>query len=104
MLDDEERDAAPVDLGDLRDDHFEQRRIDAGGRLVEQNDLRIGHQDARELQELSLAAGKDPRRLAREIAERHELEQRHRLLDVAPLLRGDAARAETSSAECARRL
>ena len=40
------------------------RRIDAGARLVEQDDARIGHQDAAEFQQLALAAGKNARRLA----------------------------------------
>ena len=39
------------------DDHVDQRRIDAGGRLVEQAEPRPRHQDAAEIDELALPAG-----------------------------------------------
>ena len=51
----------------------------------------IGHQHARQLEELALAAGEHPRRLALEAGQRDEVEQRARLVDRRALLRRDAA-------------
>ena len=70
------RDAPPVDLDDAFDDHLEQARIDAGRRLVEQQTRGLGHEHARELEQLALAAGKNPRRLVARAVELDEVEQR----------------------------
>ena len=91
VLDEQDRRALRIEVEHAVDDQFEQRRIDAGRRLVEQDRVGIGHQDARELQQLALTAGEHPRRLAFEPGQRHEVEQRPRLLDRRALLRRDAA-------------
>ena len=46
-----------IECDDLLDQRFKQRRVDAGGRLVEQDQARLDHQHARKLEELLLAAG-----------------------------------------------
>ena len=68
--------------------------VDAGGGLVEQDQARLGHQHAGELQQLALAAGEHARRSPRQPAERDELDQRLRPLDVDALLLSDPARGE----------
>ncbi len=52
-----------VQLRDLLHDHVQQRRIDAGAGLVEQDQLRLGHQHAGEFQQLALAARQHAGRL-----------------------------------------
>ena len=51
----------PVDLGDARDDDLKQRRIDAGGRLIQQQHLRLRHESAGDFEELALAARRSTR-------------------------------------------
>src|SRR6266850_6514171 len=53
----------------------EERAVDARRRLVEQDQRRIGHEHAHELDELLLAVGELARVLAGQLAEPHELQQ-----------------------------
>src|SRR6267143_2092864 len=53
----------------------EERAVDAGGRLVEQDQRGIGHEHAYELDELLLAVGEVARVLSGQLAEPHELQQ-----------------------------
>src|SRR5918992_2904576 len=55
VLDDQECLAGRVQLADHLADPLDQGRIDAAGRLVEHDQLRVEHQDLRELQQLLLA-------------------------------------------------
>ena len=57
MLDDEERDAALRHAQQLRAQVLDQRRVHAGDGLVEQQQLRIGHQRHAELEQLLLPVG-----------------------------------------------
>ena len=54
----------------------------------------IGHQDARQFEQLALPAREHPRRLAFERRERDEIEQSTRLFDRCPLLGRDMARPQ----------
>src|SRR6202165_6276745 len=63
---------------------------DPGGRLIEQDDLRLEHQGAGDLEQLLLAAGKILRRLVGERPQVHLLEARARLRDGGALLRSNA--------------
>ena len=56
VLDDQEGDAARLQRQNVLAELLRQGRIDAGGRLVEHDQLRLGHQGAAELQQLLLAA------------------------------------------------
>ena len=94
MLDDEERHPAPVDLDDALDDGLEQGGVHARPRLVQQDDRWLGHQHAREFEQLALAARKRARGLAGEARKRHEVEPRHRLFQRFALLARHAAGAE----------
>ena len=94
MLDDQEGDALPVDVGNPRHDRLDQARIDAGGGFVEEDDRRIGHHHPGELEEFSLSAGKDARRLVGKAVEGDEFEERHGAFEVPVLLATDTARGE----------
>jgi glutathione S-transferase len=56
VLDDQEGDAARLEREDVGDQPSRQRRVDAGGGLVEQNQLGLSHQRPAKLQKLLLAA------------------------------------------------
>src|SRR5258708_7944784 len=57
VLYDQEGLAVRVQLPDLAGDDVDQRRVHPAGRLVEQQDLRIGHQHVGQLEQLALAVG-----------------------------------------------
>ena len=69
MLDDEKGMSPRVERGDLLHQGFRQHRVDAGGRLVQQDELRLRDQRTRKLQQLELPT----RQRARQIAH-HRLE------------------------------
>ena len=74
-----------------------ERRVDAGHRLVEQQQLRLRHQRPRELQQLALAAGERAGVVVGEVSSRlKSLEQLHGLLAHLLLARLDGARAGRS--------
>src|SRR3989337_2754376 len=64
--------AAPVDLGDLlKDGVYHLRRV-AGGRFVQEQDLRVKHESAGQRQHLALAAGEPAGALPAAGGERRE--------------------------------
>ena len=63
----------------------------------------IGHQDARQLEQLALAARQHARRFGLQRRERDEVQQSARPLDRRLLLRGNMGRAAGNSSRCARR-
>ena len=75
VLDDEERLAGPVELPDPVGEVPDQRRVDAAGRLVEQQDRRVGDQQRRQLEQLALTVGQVAGRLVRQPGDPDELEQ-----------------------------
>ena len=81
MLDDQERGPElRVQLADLLDHSLDQRRIDAAGRLVEHDQLRLEHEDLRELDELLLPEGQCAGANVRVLRHTDELEQLQRAL------------------------
>lgn len=88
MLDDEQRDAATVDLNDALEDHLEEARIDPRRRFVEQKQRRFCHQRAGEFEQLAFTSRKNPRGLAGEPIELDESEKVHRLVAAGALLAG----------------
>ena len=78
MLDDQEGDALVAELLDAVDDHVEERRVDAAGRLVEQEEARTRHQPGGEVHQLLLAVGELRRRLVGEVGDADEIEELHR--------------------------
>ena len=75
VLDDQERLPVGVELADHLAHPLDQHRVDAAGRLVEQDQLRVEHQDLRELDELLLAVGQRPARWSRKARMPDELQQ-----------------------------
>ena len=61
----------------------DQRRVDAAGGLVEQQDRRVGDQQRRELEQLALAVGQVAGRLVGEPRDPDELQQLHRVALLA---------------------
>ena len=104
MLDDEKRDAAPVDLGDAVDDRVEKGRIDSGARLIKENEAGIGHEHAAKFQELALAAREDACRLACQPRQPQEFEMRHRPLGIGAFFDSDVMRFEPVGEEALARL
>src|SRR5262245_36291872 len=60
MLYDQDSLTAGAEIADGAQEIVEQTSINPGGRLVKKNQIRIDHQDPRELQESLLAVGKVP--------------------------------------------
>ena len=76
VLDDQERQAALfVGRAQTIEQGLDQHRIDAGGRLVEQQHLRLVHQGHGEFEQLLLAEGEIPGMLAALIGEADKVEQ-----------------------------
>ncbi len=78
VLDQDEGHSPRVQPADGRDERAHQRRVDARSRLVEQDQHRIRHEDARQLQQLFLPAGERSRlRIAEggEVGQREDLER-----------------------------
>ena len=71
--------------------------IDAGGRLVEEEDLRLGRERARDQHALLLAAGERPERLLGDGVQADLLEA---LGGEAPLARGRRAEAAAAARTC----
>src|SRR5690606_37597164 len=95
VLDEQEGDAAlAVELLDLLADLAHQRGVHARARLVEQHDLGVGHQRARQLQQLLLAARHGAGRLVGHVRQLHEVEHLARLLAQLALLGAHGAGAE----------
>ena len=84
VLDDEEGDALPVEVADDLDHPVDQRRVDAAGRLVEQDHLRLEHEHLGQLDQLLLAVGQRAGLLVAEPAEADEVEQLARPLGLVP--------------------
>ena len=63
LLDEQDRRALLVDLGDDREDLGDEHRREPHRRLVEQQHPRLGHQGAPDRQHLLLAAGQRAARL-----------------------------------------
>src|SRR6266508_4708337 len=77
---------APLAKGPHRvQELVEQRAVDAGGRLVEQDQLRIGHQDPDELDELLLTVGEVAREL---VCQPLELDEAQQLLPARQVVNG----------------
>src|SRR3954465_1112180 len=100
VLDDQERRALAVELADHLAHPLDRGRVDAPGRLVEPDQLRVEHQDLRELDELLLAVGQRARLLVAVAAHADELEQ---LLGARGLGPADGARVELPPRERAQR-
>ena len=75
VLDDEDRLAVAVEVDDAVAQVVDQRRVDAAGRLVQQQHRRVGDQQRRELQELALTVGEVAGGLAREPRDPDEVQQ-----------------------------
>src|SRR5215210_707218 len=75
VLDDQERLPARVQLADHLADALDQGRVDAACRLVEHDQLRVQHQDLRQLDELLLAVGERGCPNVAVLAHADELEQ-----------------------------
>ncbi|MCY1244279.1 hypothetical protein D9M72_573440 [compost metagenome] len=86
VFDDEDRQPLGIERPDVADDLLEQRRIDAAGRLVQQNDLGIGHQQRGQVHQFLLAVGQVVPVLVGNAGDPEEIEDRHRLV---PLVRRD---------------
>ena len=78
VLDQDHRDAVLADLADEADQLLDVGRGQAGGGLVEQQQLRVEREGARDLEQALLAVGQVARFLGRERAEADELEQAER--------------------------
>ena len=89
-----------VQLADLLDHSLDQRRIDAAGRLVEHDELRLEHEDLRELDELLLPEGQRAGANVRVLRHADELEQLQRAL---VLVTCDRVRGQLAPREAAQR-
>ena len=69
MLDEQDGDAVGDQAFQMLADLLGQRRVDAGDRLVEQDQLRLGHQGAADLEQLLLAARQIGGRIADDVHE-----------------------------------
>ena len=78
VLDNEDRLSGTVEVRDPVGEVPDQRRVDAAGRLVEQQDVRVGDQQRGELEQLALTVGEVRGRLVREPRDADEVEQLHR--------------------------
>ena len=76
VLDDQERQTAGVQLADVALDRLDHHRVDAGGRLVEQHESRLAHQQRRELEQLALAERQRAGAVVRDARQPEFLEQR----------------------------
>ncbi len=86
VLDHDLRHAGVSDvLNDLRQ-ALDLGRIDAGGRLVEQQQARLQRERTGDLQQTLLAVGEVLREFVRALGDAHELEQRHGLAAKRHLL------------------
>ena len=84
VLDDEEGQSARVQRADALLDLLDEHRIDAGRRLVQQHELRFGHQHRCELEELLLAVREVARALLAESRDAEFVEQLQRTLALVP--------------------
>src|SRR5439155_3077063 len=89
LLHQQDRDAGLVDAMDLPADVGHQLRHDALGRLVENDQLRLHHQAARDREHLLLPAGQRAARLARTLLQARKTLQ-HARLDLQVGLAGQA--------------
>ncbi|MNL37497.1 hypothetical protein D3C87_1596450 [compost metagenome] len=80
MLDDEDGQSLCVQRKDMADDFLQQRWVDATGGLVEQDDLRIRHQQRGQVHQLFLAVGKVVPVLIGDARDPEEIEDCHRLV------------------------
>src|SRR5215469_7939965 len=87
VLHDEERGSLPVQLADPLGDGADQGRVHPAGRLVEEDDLRLGDQHVGQLKKFALAVGQRLGAIPGQLDDAGELEQLHR-----PLAGGGAAR------------
>ena len=78
VLDEQERQPARVQLPDALLDLLDEQWIDAGGRLVEEYEPRVGHQHGRELEQLLLSVREVAGTLVREPREPELLQQLER--------------------------
>ena len=69
MLDDQEREPFGAQRQEVGPDLARERRVHAGDRLVEQDERRIRHERATELEELLLTAGQRRRRIVEHASE-----------------------------------
>ncbi len=93
MLDEQERDPALLPQGEhVLQQLCRQRRVHAGRRLVEQDQSRLGHQDAREVEQLALATGERSCVGICLTVEPHERQKPSGLLLRGLLVRADRAR------------
>ncbi len=74
--DEDNLDALPVRRPDDALDHLHRGGIEADGRFVEEENLRVDREGAGERQTLLFAAGEQPRRLAGTVEEADTVEQR----------------------------
>ena len=95
---------ARPERADGLDQRAHQRRVDAGARLVEQDDARIAHQRARQLEELLLAARQRPRHVVGHPPEIHGLQDGERALADPALLVANAPRCREDPGEALARL
>ena len=75
MLDDEEREAARVELADVALHGLDHHRVHSRGGLVEQHETRLAHQERGELEQLALTERQRARAIARHAREPELLQQ-----------------------------
>ena len=74
VLDEDEGPALRVEVADARDQRFHESRIHPGAGLVQQDDRRVAHEDARQLEELFLASRERLGGIVSQGRQVHELE------------------------------
>ena len=78
-----------LQVDDVAADQFDQRGVDAGHRLVEEQDLRLGHDGARDLEQLLLPAGELARARVAVLVQAVDVEHVQRALRVLALLHAE---------------
>ncbi len=91
MFDEQERDALPVQLANVLTDALDERRIDAAGRLIEQDELRLGHHHRRELEQFALTVRE---RAAQQAGDRGDVHGREHVHGSSALIVPLASRDE----------
>src|SRR6266550_7928834 len=96
VLDDQKRHAASVEVANVSAQPVDHHGVEPSSRFVEHEQLRLGHQSRRQLQQFLLPEGQAARRLVAEEADAKELQEG---LSPLPLVTLDAGREEGAETE-----
>ena len=100
VLDEQHRAALVLELLDVLEQALLERRVHAGHRLVEHDQLRIGHQRPGHLEQLALTARQAAGELVAHVVEPEPLEQRRRRGSVMLVLLARATATGTGRPRC----